>query len=232
MLIWVSHWETATPSYRLPTSYGMILYPGFQALDVFGPLDALNILSSSRPMNLSLIAATMDPVSTKPPPGLRPNISNFAESVVPTHTFDNAPPLDVLFVPGGLGSLLELNSTKAFIKATYPTLQYLITVCTGSALVAETGILDGRKATTNKADWARQIAKGPRVNWVPRARWVVDGNIWTSSGVSAGIDVTLAFVEHVYGRQNATRVANLMEYDRNTDSSWDPFATVFNVPGA
>jgi len=73
------------------------------------------------------------------------------------------------------------------------------------------------------------VALGPKVKWVPQARWVVDGNIWSSSGISAGIDVTLAFIEKIYGKDNATSVANLMEYERHTDPNWDPFAAIFKV---
>lgn len=62
-----------------------------------------------------------------------------------------------------------------------------------------------------------------------KARWVVDGNVWTSSGVSAGIDATLAFIEEVYGGEEAASIADLMEYERHTDPSWDPFAEKFNV---
>lgn len=65
-----------------------------------------------------------------------------------------------------------------------------------------------------------------------KARWVVDGNVWTSSGVSAGIDATLAFIEEVYGREEASSIADLMEYERHADASWDPFAEKFNVTGS
>ena len=66
---------------------------------------------------------------------------------------------------------------------------------------------------------------------MPTARWVVDGKVWTSSGVSAGIDLALAFIEHVYGAENATTIANYMEYERAESSMDDPFSEVFDVPG-
>jgi transcriptional regulator GlxA family with amidase domain len=136
-------------------------------------------------------------------------------------------------IPGGLGTRSPLiNATIDYIGATYPKVKYLITVCTGSALAARAGILDGKRATTNKNSWDANVAYGPKVKWVPRARWVVDGNIWTSSGISAGIDATIAFIEEVYGKENATYVANMMEYERHEDPNWDPFSDVFNVPGA
>jgi transcriptional regulator GlxA family with amidase domain len=185
-------------------------------LDVFGPLEALGGLSYMIPnLNLTIIAETMEPV----PSGKTSFWTNLANSsvsewVMPTHTFENAPPLDVLIIPGGLGSLPPaplLNSTIAFVKERYPNLQYLITVCVGAGIAASAGVLDGKHATTNKQAWDRTIALGPKVKWVPQARWVTDGNIWTTSGVSAGIDGFLAFLAEIYGDTTAATVANGME---------------------
>jgi transcriptional regulator GlxA family with amidase domain len=222
----------------LPLNYGIILYPGFEVLDVFGPFDFLNRMSSDYPMNLHIIASTMRPVSSRhlTPADNNTAHSNFSESVVPSHTFKHPPyDLDVLFVPGGTGSFAEppeLLDAIEYIKDTYPKLQYLISVCTGAALLARAGVLDGRRATTNKASWAWVTPTGPRVNWVPTARWVVDGNIWTTSGVAAGMDGMLGFIEHLYGSDIAWKYANLMEYEWHNNSTWDPFAAIFNVTGA
>ena len=68
---------------------------------------------------------------------------------------------------------------------------------------------------------------GPNVQWVKTARWVVDGNCWTSGGVSAGIDVTLAWIKEVFGEERARKTANIMEYEWKDDKSWDPFAYVW-----
>jgi len=108
-------------------------------------------------------------------------------------------------------------------------LKYVITVCTGAAIVARAGVLDGRCATTNKQSWAQTIALRTQVKWIAHARWVVDGNIWTSSGVSAGLDVTFAFIADVYGKGAADKVADALEYERHTDSSWDPYAELYNL---
>ena len=113
-----------------------------------------------------------------------------------------------------------------YIKRVYPTLKYLITVCTGSALVARSGVLDGRKATSNKRSWEFAISQRPNVDWVHKARWVKDGNIYTSSGVSAGIDAFFQLIEDVCGSQMADEVAGIQEYRREKDSLNDPFANV------
>lgn len=90
-------------------------------------------------------------------------------------------------------------------------------------------MLDGKRATTNKMAWFEITALGANVDWVPHARWVVDGNVWSSSGVSAGIDVTLAWIEKVYGEEVAKKLANRMEYTRHEDPSYDPFAKVHGL---
>ena len=139
----------ATPK---PTKFGVILYDGVQLLDAFGPLDTLYLLSLTTPIELSLIANSTDPVTSTP--------KAFPHSIgarfLPTHTFETAPEdIEVLLVPGGIGAR-DLNATQPaadFVKARFHKLQYLLTVCTGSALTARTGILDGRNATTNKRSW-------------------------------------------------------------------------------
>ncbi|KAI0434889.1 ThiJ/PfpI family protein [Xylaria sp. FL1042] len=212
----------STPDKQAPTKFGVVLFPGFQALDAFGPLDALNSLSQTTPLELSILAVTLDPVSTKIE---RPG--SIGQTVVPTHTFDQCPEdLEVLLVPGGLGTRDPTVTAPIveFLKRVFPRLRYLLTVCTGSAILAQSGLLDGRRATTNKRGWEWATSQGPAVQWVRGARWVVDGNIWTSSGISAGIDLIFAFIADQYGEETATQLAKRAEYVRNQDSSVDPFA--------
>lgn len=132
-----------------PTKYGVVLFNGFQSLDVFGPLDILNLLAKSKPLELSLLSSTLDPVSTT----IDPSLARFSQKIIPTHTFQNAPEdIEVLLVPGGQGTRDADNVQTAvdYVKSAYPKLRYLLTVCTGSALVARSGVLDGKEATSNK----------------------------------------------------------------------------------
>ncbi|KAJ7789184.1 class I glutamine amidotransferase-like protein [Mycena olivaceomarginata] len=205
---------------RLPT--GCSFFPTFEQLDVNGLMEALYLLSLQFPMNLAIVAETLDPVSSKPLPANNTLNSNFSQSVLPTNSFANVPPIEVLLIPGGFGAEVPeaSDATIAFVRDVFPKLQYLITVCTGAGLAARAGVLDGRNATTNKAEWVKTTAL---------ARWVVDGNVWTTSGVSAGTDGVLAFIEELYGAGPATSVANTMEWVRIMNSSDDPFAGLYGL---
>lgn len=214
------------PATPLPTHYAVVLFPGFQLLDATGPLDVLNILAYTHPIRLSIIAASLDPVSTHHGQHTSAN-SSFAQSIVPTHTFENAPTdIEVLLIPGGFGSRKEENidGLVDWVRRVYPGLRWCLTVCTGSAILAKTGVLDGRRATSNKKAFAWVREQNRAVEWVPKARWVVDGNIWTSSGISAGIDLIYAWLAEVYGEEKANLIADSSEYERRTEADEDPFA--------
>ncbi|KAL1953242.1 hypothetical protein VTO42DRAFT_3357 [Malbranchea cinnamomea] len=215
---------TTTP----PVNYAILLFPGFQALDAFGPLDALNLLARTHKIELSIIGPTLEPVSTVPPAGT-PSGSRFGQSVVPTHTYADPPAaIDVLLIPGGVGVMNEPTIAPAIelARQLVPRCRTVLTVCTGSHLLARTGLLDGRRATTNKMRFHQVASLNPLVQWVQKARWVVEdgGRIWTSSGVSAGIDAMLAFLETVYGREEVARLATIMEFSRAESADDDPFA--------
>jgi putative intracellular protease/amidase len=147
------------PVSPLPSKIGIILFPGFQLLDAMGPLDAFCLLSNSHTLSLSILAATLDPVPTQTWAQDEQG-SNFSQSIVPTHTFDNAPTdLDMLMLPGGLGARgpkgeENTGPVVAFLKKTdlsgKGSIKWVLTVCTGSEILARTGLLDGRQATTNK----------------------------------------------------------------------------------
>jgi putative intracellular protease/amidase len=164
-------------------------------------------LSGSHNISLSMIGKEKGPVRAPSPPRKNPpkqineNLPPVTypvqgPEIVATHTFTDAPKLDILLAPGGMG-LRVLDDDKDtsipdFIASRFNELQYLLSVCTGAASLAQSGVLKGRRATTNKASWAWATHFGEGVNWVPTARWVEDGKVWSSSGVSAGKELTLA----------------------------------------
>ncbi|PQE06878.1 hypothetical protein CJF31_00010979 [Rutstroemia sp. NJR-2017a BVV2] len=192
-------------------------------------------------MTLSLISTNLDPVSVDRTiingayQGMSSWLSqNFTELILPTHTLDNAPDLDVIMVPGGAGSR-NINGTQPHVdwlrtRFDDPELSYMMSVCTGASLLARTGKIAGKNATTNKAafNWVKTVEHAEDVNWIAKARWVVDGNLWTSSGVSAGTDMTLGWINHVYGRNESERIRIGMEWNA-LDQTDDPFAEIYGL---
>jgi len=134
--------------------------------------------------------------------------------------------IDVLLIPGGIGTRKEMANPAflAELKRLAEVSRMVATVCTGSLLLARTGLLDGRKATSNKRVFQQVKNYAPKVNWVAKARWVEDGKYFTSSGVSAGMDMALAVIAKLCGRETSLQIASRAEYEWHEDSSWDPFA--------
>ena len=201
-----------------PLRIGTVLFERFELLDVFGPLEMFGVLPAR--FELSMIGPTAGPVA-----------SNQGPRACADYAYADAPPVDIVLVPGGIGRLvvIEDRTFLEWVAGYCATADYVTSVCTGSALLAAAGLLDGYRATSNKRsfDWVRE--QGPRVEWVPEARWVVDRNRWTSSGVAAGIDMSLALIAQLCGDDVAHRLADNTEYEWHVDSHWDPFAALHGL---
>ena len=202
----------------MPKTIGAVIFPGFELLDLFGPLEMFGMLEDA-PV-IRMVAATMDPVASRQGP----------LSVV-DQTFADGAAFDLLLVPGGPGTRpgVEDKTLIQWLGKASDASALVTTVCTGSALLARTGRLDGVAATSNKAAFKWVMEQGPKVDWKPEARWVEDGKFMTSSGVSAGMDMALAAVQRLYGTEEAERVATRTEYDWKRDASWDPFAKIHGL---
>ena len=107
--------------------------------------------------------------------------------------------------------------------------ELVASVCTGSALLAKAGVLDGLRATSNKLAFAWAASQSEKVQWQQQARWVEDGKVFSSSGVSAGIDMALAVIAKLVSQQAAEQAANFAEYTWQRDADCDPFASVVGV---
>jgi transcriptional regulator GlxA family with amidase domain len=192
---------------------GVVLFPVFELLDVFGPLEMFGILSDK--IELLTIAERPGPVTSAQGP-----------QVVAAHGFADCPPLDLLLVPGGFGTRIEATNAPLidFVRARAKQAEVTMSVCSGSLLLAAAGLLDGRRATTNKMFFAEISAAVPAVGWVREARWVEDGPFVTSSGVSAGIDMALAVIAKLFGEKTGDDVALATEYEWHRNAAWDPFA--------
>ena len=103
-----------------------------------------------------------------------------------------------------------------------------MSVCSGSAILAKAGLLDGRRATSNKQFFSLATAQSEKVEWIEQARWVEDDNMVTSSGVSAGIDMALAIIARLYSLEHAEKIAAWTEYEWHQDATWDPFVKYLN----
>ena len=202
-------------------SIGVVLFNGFELLDVFGPLEMFGIAEDH--FDIRLLAENSGPVSSRQGP----------RSVIDC-TFREAPQFDILFVPGGIGTRTEISNQTLldWLRVQSQRAQYLTSVCTGSALLVRAGLLDGLRATTNKLAFEWVASQSSRVIWQKQARWVEDGNVFTSSGVSAGIDMSLAVIARLVGRDMAERTATWAEYDWHRDASWDPFAKLHGLSEA
>ena len=195
---------------------GVLLYPNFELLDVFGPVEMFGSLKDQ--VTVLMVAENAGPVE-----------SFQKTKVIADHGLDDCPKLDLLLVPGGWGTLQQLENERvlAWLRERASEVEIVMSVCSGSGILAKAGLLDGRPATTNKQSYDAIVAQGPKVDWVREARWVDDGDIVTSSGVSAGMDMALAVIERLYGADTAGMLANLTEYERQTDPAKDPFAKIW-----
>ncbi|KAJ6622158.1 class I glutamine amidotransferase-like protein [Mycena sp. CBHHK59/15] len=163
-------------------------------------------------------------------PTLEPVVSlkgRAAPTINPTMTYADAitsgKQFDILWVPAGQNRIPK--EEIQFIAMQAPKAKYILSVCGGAVQLAFAGVLSGKRATTNKAFYRAITAATPKdIQWVPKARWVVDGNIWTSSGVAAGSDMALAFVEHLVGAKAARQIRGTVEIPEVTQQD-DPFAT-------
>jgi putative intracellular protease/amidase len=243
-----AHYSVQNPS---PTM-AILLYNGIEVLDTFGPiqmfqsagikmvtctLDSPTITCCSKRRQRRCFPCLTEPPSAKATSHWGP--LSMSPWVVSEHQQADCPDTDFLFVPGGAGTMRLFNEkTYAWLRNRTRFTKKFLTVCTGSWLVAMAGLLKDTKATTNKNFWCPFVDwNGPevqRVKWQSDARWVsaTSGDIeyWTSSGVSAGTDMSLAFIQSLnedgFGAQRAHFAAAVNNYEWNDDKANDPFAKV------
>ena len=197
---------------------GVVLFEGFELLDVFGPLEMFGLAADH--FEIRLISETGGVVASRQGP-----------KSVCDDSFQSAPAIDVLLVPGGIGTRGEVNNPVLldWLKERSQQAELVASVCTGSALLAKAGVLDGLRATSNKLAFAWAASQSEKVQWQQQARWVEDGKVFSSSGVSAGIDMALAVIAKLVSMQAAEEAANFAEYSWQRDANCDPFASVAGV---
>lgn len=177
---------------------GFVLFPMVTQLDFTGPLQVLSRLPGGK---VAILAESMEPVP-----------SDAGLSLVPTHTFGNAPRLDVLCVPGGYGvvSAISNASLMAYIAKAAAEARYVTSVCTGAFILGAAGLLEGKRATTHWA-YTHLLEEVGAIHKPDRV--VRDDNIFTGGGVTAGIDFALTLVAEISGQAVAEAIQLAIEYD-------------------
>ena len=190
---------------------GILVFPNVEVLDFCGPFEVFSVTrlneaarrETPSPFEVLIVAEGADPVTTTG--GMR---------VIPDVTLETCPPLDILVVPGGMGTRQEIKNERllAWIAARGKAVETLTSVCTGSMLLGQAGLLDGRHATTHwrSLPWMRDSF--PTVTVEEKLHVVEDGNVLTSAGISAGIDMALRVVARYHGEEVARATARNMEY--------------------
>ena len=196
---------------QLPLTVGILVFDQVEVLDVAGPFEVFTVTrlnkelrqEESSPFRVLLVSENMDQVSAVG--GLR---------FTPDVTQDNCPELDLLIVPGGWGTRTQVKNANLLKWIANKSRRTRLTgsVCTGSSLLGEAGLLDGREATTHwrTFDFLRQAA--PKAYIREDLRVTMDGSIFTSAGISAGIDMALHIVSYLFGTKTGKATAKQMEY--------------------
>jgi transcriptional regulator GlxA family with amidase domain len=184
-------------------NFGVLLFNQVEELDFAGPWEMLTMWRkvAGGPANCLLVAETAGPV-----------ICAKGMSVNPHVTFADCPKLDYLLVPGGEGTRREVDNAAliAFVSSQAEQCRAVLSVCTGSFILHAAGLLSGKKATTHWGSLERLRALGDVT--VVEERYVQDGRIWSSAGVSAGTDLMLAFIASAAGEEAAGKVQFTSEY--------------------
>lgn len=184
-------------------NFGIVIFPQAEELDFVGPWEMVTLWRkvADGPTNCLIVAQSLEPVICAKGLSVNPHVS-----------FENCPQLDYLLVPGGQGTRREVDNPALirFLSDQAKSCQAVLSVCTGSFLLHAADLLSGRKATTHWASLEQLRALGDVE--VVEERMVRDGNVWSSAGISAGMDLMLAFIANMAGEDAAGRVQFAAEY--------------------
>jgi transcriptional regulator GlxA family with amidase domain len=190
---------------------GILVFHEVDVLDFCGPFEVFSVtrldedlrLKEPSPYEVTLVAEKKEPV-----------VATGGLKVLPDHRLEDCPPLEVLVVPGGWGTRREMNNDRliAWVAERGHQVTTLTSVCTGSLLLGKAGLLDGKRATTHWRILEEMRKLFPAVNVIEDQHVVEEGNVITSAGISAGIDMALRVVSRHYGEAVARATARFMEY--------------------
>ncbi len=190
-----------------PINIGIYIFDEVEVLDFAGPFEVFSLARKDgvAVCKVLTIGETGNIVTARN--GLK---------ILPSATFESLPNLDILIIPGGYGAEeLEIKKPQVieWIKHQHTKVKILASVCTGALLLAECGLLDGKSATTHWMDLERLAKDYPKANVVSGQKFVDEGNIITSGGISAGINMSFHIIQKLFGTEVAKETARRMEYD-------------------
>jgi len=190
----------------------ILLFDDFTTLDALGPAEVFGRLKEYYEIKFISITGGI--------------ISGSAGVKIDTKQISEIQQNDILLIPGGFGTrkLVTDSNFLSALRLLAEESELVLSVCTGSALLAKSGLLNNRKATSNKISWEWVINQNQEVNWINKARWVVDGKYYTSSGITAGIDMALGFISDKHNNEVAKNISKSLEYIWNENKENDPFA--------
>jgi transcriptional regulator GlxA family with amidase domain len=190
---------------------GILVYEAVEVLDFCGPFEVFSLTrlneekrrEETSPFNVFLIAEAASPV-----------VATGGMKVLPDYDLDTCPQLDILIIPGGWGAIREMNNERLvnWIGTRSKQVDTLSSVCTGALLLGKAGLLDGKRATTHWRFLDRMQELFPRVTVERQVHFVEEGILFTSAGISAGIDMSLRIVARYFGEAVAKATARHMEY--------------------
>ncbi len=199
---------------------GAVMFDQYELLDFYGPLQLFGGMKNE--LEIVTVGEAAGPVTASS----AARVQGHAD-----YAYEDCPKFDIVLVPGGFGTRAKAKDQGflSWLKDKSEEAEIVASVCTGALLLACAGLLDGRRATTNKLCWDEITGYAPNVNWIRQARWVDDGKFVTSSGVSAGMDMALALIERLWGEEARERIRIDAEYDWHSDPNWDPFAKIHGL---
>lgn len=203
-LMLLTTFGTFSQTSEKPLKVAIFIYEGAEMLDFVGPME---VFGNAEGFEVFTVAVSKDIVSPFPQKALK---------ITPNYSIDDCPKPDILVLPGGGGATeLVMSNQKLidWIKEVEKTSTLTMSVCTGAALLSKAGILDNKKATTHWGAVSNLQQQTPKAKILKDTRFVYDGKLLTTAGVSAGIDGALFAVQKLRGEVEAQRVATIMEYD-------------------
>jgi transcriptional regulator GlxA family with amidase domain len=193
-----------------PRNVAIFIFDEVEVLDFCGPFEVFSVTGrrdGSNPFNVYTVAEEKRPV-----------LARNELSINPRYTFSDCPAPDILLIPGGFGTRREMNNGAVldWVTRLSQNVEHLLSVCTGDLILAKAGLLDGLSATTHHGAITLLQELAPKTKIEAEKRFIDNGKIIASAGISAGIDMSLYVVAKLLGKEQARETAKYMEYD------WQP----------